>query len=154
MRIVPTQQQHLEILKCWICDESSAYYWCGPGLRYPFTDESFLEDIKWGEMASYSLISSDGNLLGFGQYYDNHGRCHLARLIISPQRRGFGHGRFLINQLMKIGLQDLGLTECSLFVINNNEQAIKCYKSLNFLGVEWPSWMKKYESITYMVRHA
>lgn len=153
MRLIPSRQEHLDILKGWISNQSEAYYWGGPGFRYPFTDDTFLEDIRWKKMPSCSLISEDGNLLGFGQYYENQGRCHLARLIVSPDHRGRGLGRFLISELIDAGLRDLALDECSLFVIRSNERAMKCYKSLNFRETPWPDWMKRYDGVSYMVLH-
>lgn len=150
-KLVPARPEHLDILKHWISDQSAAYYWGGPGLRYPFTDESFREDIKWQKLSSCSLVAENGELLGFGQYYDNHGRCHLARLIISPDHRGCGLGRFLISELIEAGLKHLQLDECSLFVINSNERAIRCYRSLNFHEAEWPDWMKRCDGVSYMI---
>lgn len=85
MKLIPTELQHLNILKGWIDDKDKAYFWSGPGLRYPYSDESFLEDMKWGQIPSWSLVTRDGKLLGFGQYYENHGKCHLARLIVAPE---------------------------------------------------------------------
>jgi len=154
MLLVPTKIQHLDILKTWVTDNQSARFWCGPGFRYPFTDEIFLQDIQWGAVPSYSLISREGELIGFGQYYENHGRCHLARIIVSPGHRGQGIGYRLVDNLIAIGLEDLALDECSLFVNSRNEKAVACYQSLGFCDLPYPEWQMYYDNINYMVRYA
>lgn len=55
----------------WFPDRKFSYLWCGPGLRFPFTRETFLEDAHWGSMPTYSLLDEGHTLIGFGQYYDD-----------------------------------------------------------------------------------
>jgi hypothetical protein len=67
INIVPTQLEHLKTLKSWFPDKKTSYDWCGPGLRYPFTQGTFLEDIHWENMPAYSLLNENKELIGFGQ---------------------------------------------------------------------------------------
>jgi len=152
MNVIRSTFEHLSTLKSWFPDEEASYDWCGPGLRYPFTDETFLEDIRWGRMPSYSLVTDDGELIGFGQYYESAGRCHLARLVVSPGHRSRGVGYRFISELMRIGMEELGVGECSLFVVKSNERALKCYRALNFENAEYPPGAKHYADIDFMVR--
>src|SRR5262245_3560565 len=138
MELARTKQSEIEILKSWFSDRESSYAWCGPGLRFPFTSESFLEDIHWERMPAYSLLDERGQFIGFGQYYEKLGRCHLARLVVSPAHRAHGVGRQFISRLMSIGIEDLDATECSLFVLNYNDKALRCYRSLGFEKVPYP----------------
>ena len=150
-QIVPARSAHLEALKTWFPDREKAYDWCGPGLRFPFTHETFLEDIHWERMSSYSLISENKELIGFGQYYEKTRRCHLARLAISPAFRSRGIGYDFIYRLMKIGMEDLGVDECSLFVIRSNAKALKCYRALKFEKTDYPPGHAVYNDIDFMV---
>jgi ribosomal protein S18 acetylase RimI-like enzyme len=152
MEIVESQLTHMETLMSWFPDQKSGYLWCGPGLRYPFTRDSFLEDARWGAMPAYSLIDPDNNLLGFGQYYEKVGRCHLARLVVSPSVRGKGVGYGFISELMKIGMIGLETDECSLFVLNYNVNALKCYQALGFKKAEYPPDHKYFSDIDFMVK--
>ena len=155
MDIEKTKYSEIEILKSWFADKESSYYWCGPGLRYPFTHSTFLEDIHWEKMATYSLLSEGGQFIGFGQYYEKAGRCHLARLVVSPHLRTKGVGRQFILQLMSIGMADLNVTECSLFVVDHNQKALGCYRSLGFKKEQYPPDRDLIEDIEFMVyRHA
>ena len=151
MDIVKTRYCEIEILKTWLPDKDSSYFWCGPGLRFPFTHASFLEDIHWEKMPSYSLLNNTGELVGFGQCYEKNGRCHLARLIISPDLRGKGHGQWFIANLMSIGAKELDTDEFSLFVVNYNQSALRCYEALGFKREEYPPDHKLFDNINFMV---
>lgn len=151
MKIATTSAADIEILKSWFHDPAAGYLWGGPGLHYPITDESFLEDIHWGKMPSYSLQDEAGTFLGFGQYYEKAGRCHLARLVIAPGLRGKGHGQWFFEQIMNIGMKDLGVSACSLFVLRNNARALRCYTSLGFVPAPYPPEHKVFDDIDFMV---
>jgi len=151
MNIVETEYYEIEILKSWFPDKESSYYWCGPGLRFPFSHESFLEDIHWEKMSTYSLRNGEGQFIGFGQYYEKLQRCHLARLVVSPSQRSMGVGHKFISRLMSVGMKGLGTNECSLFVVNYNEKAINCYQSLGFQKQEYPTNHEYFDDIDFMV---
>jgi len=152
MNLVTTKPEHLEILKTWFPDEASAREWGGPDTRYPFSDVAFLEDIRWQLMPAYSLLDEENYLSGFGQYYEKAGRCHLARLVVAPSHRSKGLGYQFIHELMNVGMSDLGVKECSLFVVSSNTKAIRCYTSLNFVPGPYPPGQRFFNHIDFMVR--
>ena len=151
MDIVETRTEHLEKLKTWFPDIPSVRQWGGPLFRHPFTHASFLEDVRWREVPTYSLLDEEGELLGFGQYYEREGRCHLARLVIGPAQRGRGLGRYFIRGLMQIGMANLDTDECSLFVMNANAGAVRCYTSLGFVLTPYPTDDPLYDNIDFML---
>jgi hypothetical protein len=67
MDILRTKLADIETLESWFPDKESSYFWCGPGLRFPFTHETFLEDIRWERMPTYSSFDEHGRLSAFGQ---------------------------------------------------------------------------------------
>jgi ribosomal protein S18 acetylase RimI-like enzyme len=154
MKVARTNEADIQILESWFPDAATSYFWGGPGLRYPFTHQSFMEDIHWEKMPSWSLQDEAGNFLGFGQYYEKAGRCHLARLVISPELRGKGQGQWFIGQLMNIGMKELDLGACSLFVLKNNASALRCYSSLGFVHAPYPPEHKIFDDIDFMVNPA
>ena len=151
MNLVPTQPEHLETLQTWFPDLSSAQAWGGPEIRYPFTDVAFIEDIRWQQMPAYSMLGEEKELTGFGQYYEKQGRCHLARLVVAPTHRSKGFSYQFIHELMRIGMADLGVNECSLFVMSSNKSAISCYTALNFIQSRYPSGQPFFSYIIFMV---
>ena len=90
------------------------------------------------ELPSFSLIGDDRELLGFGQYYLRVGRCHLARLVISPPHRGQGLGAVLVLGLCRRGCKNLGVQECSLFVLPDKAPALNLYRRLGFAEAPYP----------------
>lgn len=157
MELQPAQPHHIDSLMQWFPTAETAYQWGGPDLRFPFTAQSFVDDIKLATMASYSLVSDGGGeyrgkLLAFGQYYLAYGRCHLARLAVAPDARGQGLGRRLIEELLAVGGEALGVAEYSLFVLDNNAAARNCYLALGFAPAPWPTGRKRVPGISFMIR--
>ena len=120
-------------------------------MRFPFTQDSFLEDIHWGRMSSYCAISDEFGLVGFGQFYEKLGRCHLARLAIAPELRGQGLGKTFISSLMKFSADLVELNEFSLYVLERNKPAVCCYQSLGFRQAKAPEVFKGMEDCIFMI---
>jgi len=150
MNIVSTELRHVEAMHSWFTDRESIRQWGGPGFRFPFTHETFLEDIHWQAMASYSAVDNQ-QPLAFGQYYGKLDHCHLARLVVDPGKRSRGFGSRFITALMEIGKLDLKLNSCSLFVMNDNNEALACYRSIGFVESEWPAEQEYLPGISFMV---
>jgi GNAT superfamily N-acetyltransferase len=94
--------------------------------------------LNLNALKSFSLISSEGDLLAFGQYYLRLGKCHLERLVVSPSRHGQGIASHLISQLSISGKLDLSTKSCSLFILGHNKSAIQAYKKLGSSMVDYP----------------
>lgn len=138
MSLVESSRAHIRELMGWFPDQESCRQWGGPEMRFPFSEKRFLEDIHWPKLPSYSAVGNDGRLLGFGQFYEKLGRCHLARLAVAPEVRGMGLGKKFVSSLMKISQDQLRKNEFSLYVLEQNTPALACYRSLGFKQVEEP----------------
>lgn len=139
MQLVNPSDFHIEQLMTWFSNETELSDWSGPNFRFPYDFTSFNEDLNLNEFCSFALVSSNKNdFLAFGQYYQRLGRCHLARLIVNPKFRGQGIAAQLMQEIMQVGIEELNVTECSLFVLNHNEQAIKAYVKQGFSVVDYP----------------
>lgn len=122
----------------WFPDAEAVDRWSGPNFRFPFSRESFREDLRVGEMESFILRNARGERAAFGQTYIRDGRGHLARLVSSPALRRQGAGKQLILMLMTALAQRHRFDEYSLFVYRDNEPAYQCYRSLGFAVVAYP----------------
>jgi ribosomal protein S18 acetylase RimI-like enzyme len=154
MKLEAATKRQLEEMMGWFSNRESCSNWSGPEFRFPFTQSTFLEDICWKELPSYSLVKEGGRLVGFGQYYLREGRCHLARLVISPRYRNQGLGRLLVVRLAELGCKELGVTECSLFVLESNKAASCCYRNAGFEPAVYPGEMPELEGCLYMVKRS
>lgn len=151
MQLIRSSKPHIREIMSWFPDQLTCAQWGGPAMRFPFTEERFLEDIHWGKMPSYSAVNAADELLGFGQFYEKQGRCHLARLAIAPELRGQGLGRTFISSLMKISADLLGLNEFSLYVLEWNTSAVCCYQSLGFRQEKAPEVLEGLEDCIFMI---
>ena len=146
----PSDANFIEIMS-WFSTEEELSIWSGPGFRYPFDLSSFKNDLKLDSLKSFSLVSVEGNLLAFGQYYLRLDKCHLGRLIVNPNFRGQGIASHLIQKLGVLGKTELKTDSCSLFVLGHNKSAIQAYTKLGFSMADYPEEIPL-KNCFYMVR--
>ncbi|GAA0209135.1 hypothetical protein GCM10009123_15740 [Kangiella japonica] len=140
----PTTDQLLQVME-WVRSPKIFNIWAGPGFRFPFTENSFIEDLKLDELHSRVLIDPqldlNNQVQAFGQIYERLNRTHLGRLVVNPQAQGQGIGTELITGLMSLGDTLFGCDSYSLFVLHSNIRAIKLYSKLGFKVTEYPEIM-------------
>lgn len=146
----PSDENFLELMS-WFSNEDELSIWSGPNFRYPFSLNTFKSDLNLNNFKSFSLVSSENDLLAFGQYYPRLGKCHLGRLVVNPHLRGKGIASTLISQLSLLGKSDLNTDSCSLFVLGHNDSAIKVYTKLGFSMADYPEKIPL-ENCFYMVQ--
>ena len=151
LRLATPGPEHIEELSSWFANQEELYRWAGPGIEYPITRAGFAQQLGLHELASYSLLTRQNQLAGFGQFYNRQDRCHLGRLAISPHFRGQGMVLDLVELLSAKGKQRLGLESCSLFVLCDNTAAISAYLRAGFQQSEYPEEIELPDCI-YMVR--
>jgi ribosomal protein S18 acetylase RimI-like enzyme len=147
--MIPTDI-HLSEMMTWFSNEEELSIWAGPNFRFPFSFNSFKQDLKLDELKSFALISDKYELMAFGQYCLRVNRCHLVRLIVSPHHRRQGVASILIEQLITLGTLDLKTESSSLFVLEHNINAIKAYKKMGFSMVNYPEKIP-FQNCLYMV---
>jgi ribosomal protein S18 acetylase RimI-like enzyme len=152
MKLKVVTESDITRLMSWFPTARSVNLWGGPKFRYPFTPESFDEDVHWREMDTWCLVGSSGELLAFGQFYVRHGRINLARLVVAPEHRGQGLGKQLVALLMDKGCETFPLTEFSLYVYKHNHAAKACYASMGFELHEYPASDELADTCIYMTR--
>ena len=136
----------------WFPTARSVRLWGGPKFRYPFTAETFFEDVHWQQIDSYRLVDPAGDMLAFGQIYERLGRVNLARLVVSPNRRRQGIGKQLVALLMRIGRESFPLQEYSLYVCKDNYPAQACYAGMGFEERQMPVGDEMADTCIYMTR--
>jgi len=151
MKIQSARLEHVREIMAWFPDEQSCVQWGGPLMHFPLEESRFFEDIRWKKMESRVTVADDRRVLGFGQFYEKLGRCHLARLAVAPELRGRGLGSTFISSLMIDGQDKLGTEEYSLFVLTGNQAAYKCYARLGFQMADYPEGDTKLEDCIFMI---
>lgn len=148
----PAVDADIDALMQWFPDRAAVAEWGGPEFRFPFTRSSFVDDIHWGRMASFSLYPGARHLAGFGQIYERESRIHLARIAVAPECRGLGAGRLLVERLMRTGRAMYRHQEYSLFVSRDNARARHCYESAGFSLADYPGSAPLADLCHYLVR--
>jgi ribosomal protein S18 acetylase RimI-like enzyme len=148
----PPGDAEIDEVMCWFPDARSVDIWGGPGFRFPFTRDSFLEDCKLARMSSYCLRNPGGEIAAFGQFYDRQGRAHLARLISNPGKRRQGAARRLIEMIIRTASRAGDYAEASLFVYRDNAPARACYLSLGFRIEDYPDDAKMKDRCLFLTR--
>lgn len=151
MQLIKPLNNHLLEMMSWFSSEHELIDWSGPNFRYPFNLPSFVEDLKLSTLSSYALVSNESEFLAFGQYYQRLGKCHLGRLIVNPKFRGKGIASKLMYNICELGLKELEVKECSLFVLVHNEKAIKAYEKFGFSFANYPDKMPL-DNCLYMIK--
>lgn len=150
--LTAARSMDIDAMMAWFPDQESVANWGGPNFRHPFDQESFHQDCRWHDMASYVLKDSEESFLGFGQLYERAGRIHLARISVSPDYRGIGIGRIMLHKLMNEGVRIFQMPEFSLFVLRNNPVAYRLYSSAGFTPSEFPKDAPLKDICYYMTR--
>lgn len=142
----------IDQLMSWFEGEQAVCVWGGPGFRFPFSRETFHEDVRWREMASYCVHDAQRRFVAFGQFYNRFDRINFARLIVHPDARGRGLGKELLGMLMSEARPLFELVEYSLFVFRNNAPALACYESMGFVIRDYPAKMPMADTCYYLTR--
>ncbi len=152
MKLIVATEADISHLMSWFPTARSVGIWGGPNFRYPFTAETFFEDVRWQQIDSYRLVDPAGDMPAFGQIFKRHGRVNLARLVVSPDRRRQGIGRQLVTLLMAKGQESFLLQEYSLYVCKDNYPAQACYAGMEFEEQQMPVGDEMADTCIYMTR--
>ena len=150
----PADDADIDEIMTWFPDGPAVDIWGGPRFRYPFTHESFVEDLRLHAGESYALRNADDILAAFGQSYERNERGHLARLVTNPALRRQGAARQLIEMIIATLQERRDYDEYSLFVYRHNEPALRCYLSLGFVMTDYPEDASMADKCYFLTRRA
>ncbi len=133
----PVQPRHYAVIGAWLDSASATQRWAGPGVPYPLAPDAFAQALQLPQRPGWVLLDAHGHCIGFGQYWPTSpGTLHLGRIIVSPQARGRGLGRALMQALMAQALQSAAVERLTLRVYRDNVAAVTLYRDLGFQPME------------------
>jgi ribosomal protein S18 acetylase RimI-like enzyme len=133
LQLVPLSPAQIPILMSWFDNQEALRRW-SPGTTFPPELHRFIRETRLNLLCNRALVDAQGMMVGFGQYSDREGYCHLSRLVIAPHLRGQCLGSRLIALLADEGTKALGLERLSLFVNHDNAAALRLYLRLGFVA--------------------
>lgn len=150
--LVKVTESDIDELMTWFPSRESVDIWGGPVFRFPFTRETFHEDCRWSEFATYRLQDENGTFAAFGQIGERYDRSHFARLVANPEMRGQGTGKALMLHLMDEARRLHDNDEFGLFVYRDNGPALHCYQSVGFEITDYPDDAPMPDECYYLIR--
>jgi len=140
----------LLIVATWITSKHDCEFWAGHALTYPLQLDTLAKDIALSPDNSFCLADDDA--LAFGQLIDKgHGRIHLAKIIVNPQRRSAGIGKEFVGALINKA-KEKSYSVIGLNVDPKNHVAINLYKKLQFEFAGRPATLGPVPGSLYMQR--
>jgi ribosomal protein S18 acetylase RimI-like enzyme len=117
---------------CTFAENAESLFFFFPNAIFPVTPKQLQVNVKSRFDATTVLL--DGNVTGFGNLY-NHpdsGLCYLGNLIVDPNKRGYGIGRYLAHTLISLGFKNPMVDVMHLCCFNENIRGLKLYDSFGF----------------------
>jgi ribosomal protein S18 acetylase RimI-like enzyme len=112
-------------------NEEEQYYMYPRG-TFPLDPEQLAREAE--DRVRPTVILDGGAVIGYANLYDVVPGSHgwLGNVIVHPDWRGRGAGRFLVETMAGIAKRDLGLRELRLVCHNTNTQAMRLYWRTGF----------------------
>jgi RimJ/RimL family protein N-acetyltransferase len=144
----------------WMNSEHLITNWAGSLFKFPLTEESldwYIEDtndIHSSDAFIYKAVSTiTGKTVGhisLGSVSEKNKSARISRVLVgNTAERGKGACSGMINAVLKIGFEEMGLHRISLGVYDFNHAAIRCYEKCGFVKEGLMRDVLKYDENTY-----
>jgi RimJ/RimL family protein N-acetyltransferase len=131
------------LLQDWSESPDFLKQWAGPSLSYPLDDGQLRKYMEHANhpaespLLIYSAIhKATGQVIGhvsLAQINREDGYARIVRLVVDPQYRGRGIGSRMLQEILRIGFDGLGLHRVALSVYDFNATARKSYEVAGFV---------------------
>ena len=127
-----------DALRSWITSADALFQWSGPwDFSWPLDREQLRHDLERAgdHRRLYAAVDPDGELAGHAMLtiQPDHRLGVISRVLVDPTRRGGGLGTALMQELVAVAFDQLGLHRLQLGVYEFNAGAIACYQRLGFV---------------------
>ena len=137
IKLEPFTSADFAQLIAWVDTERLLYEWSGSLFSFPLTPDAlswYLEganDFTKPEVFIYKAVESDtGRALGhisLGSISEQNRSGRISRVLVA-EGKGRGYCAAMVQNLLKIGFEQLHLHRIDLGVYDFNHAAIRCYK--------------------------
>lgn len=119
-------------LICGFPQNADELFFMFPKASYPLLPAQLLEAIA--QRSDSTVVELDGRVVGFANFYvwETRGRCAIGNVIVSPQVRGRGVCRFLIEEMIRLAFEKHQAAEVTVSCFHQNVAALLCYAKLGF----------------------
>jgi RimJ/RimL family protein N-acetyltransferase len=126
------------MLLSWIPSADALFQWSGPwDFRWPLDRLQLRRDLERAgeDRRVFAAADTRDELVGHAMLtvQPEHRLGVIGRVLIDPARRGEGLGSALIQEIVRVGFDALGLHRLQLGVYDFNLGAIACYERAGFV---------------------
>ncbi|MGF1719665.1 GNAT family N-acetyltransferase [Vibrio kyushuensis] len=133
----------------WFPTHKESLLWGGGVFSWPLQPSDLVERSQHQNLEFYALVDNE-NVLGFIELQKtNETEIRLCRVAISPQYRGKGIGKKLVQLSLNEIKQRNTYTLVTLAVFAENLAAYNCYQSLGFYTVDKDPKYKQFNGETW-----
>ena len=155
MILRPYKQEDSKVICSWVKDEKQLFQWSADRIgKWPLEGNELNENYKDRNPDFFiplTAVDESGSPAGhlFILYPDesNKDLVRFGFVIVSPELRGKGNGRKMLELAIQYAKEKLHATRITLGVFSNNPKARACYESVGFkeystrtvniLGSDW-----------------
>jgi ribosomal protein S18 acetylase RimI-like enzyme len=133
LALIPFQPQYAPEIALWVTSATEASQWANT--QWPVDPAVFARWHADPEVQPYVLVDG-ATLVGYGELWldATEQEVELARLLITPARRGQGIGQRLVRELLAQAALT-GYPTAFIRVVPENIPAIYCYRRSGFVEV-------------------
>jgi RimJ/RimL family protein N-acetyltransferase len=133
-----------DLLMQWINSEEVLQNWTGSMFSFPLTHEKLewyirdVNDINASDVFIYKAVDTEsGKTVGhisLGSISQKNRSARISRVLVGDTcARGKGYCSAMIQEVLRIGFEDLKLHRIELGVYTTNPSAIRCYQRCGFV---------------------
>lgn len=128
----PVNEQDIATL-CAFPKSAAELFFLYPKATFPLSIDQLQAAIAQRQDAS--VVEKDGQLVAFANFYrwENQGICAIGNVMVAPQARNKGIGRYLIERMSALAFSKYQASEVHVSCFNQNLAGLLLYPKLGFL---------------------
>ena len=147
LKLRPYKSFDAEVILSWLDSERTMRIWSGP--RHPHFPPSLQEiqslyDGYGAQAVNFPMVAYDetgaAGVVTLRFWTPEEKEVRLCNVLVDPSKRGCGIGQELLGMAVNYAFTCLKAEKVTLGVLDENEQAIRCYRSAGFRILPEETW--------------
>lgn len=128
----PAREADLVAICSFVQSEDELFYFF-PKADYPLTTPQLQQAVA--QRIDATVVEYAGKVVAFANFYlwEQGGRCAIGNVIVSPDSRRAGVGRYLISSMVALAFEKHQAAEVTVSCFNHNSAALLLYPRLGFV---------------------
>jgi ribosomal protein S18 acetylase RimI-like enzyme len=127
----PVEEKDIPTI-CGFPQNEDELFFLFPKASFPLSPSQLQEAIE--SRSDSTVVEFDGKVSAFANFYlwEARGSCSIGNVIVSPEARGHGVGRYLIEMMIDLAFTRHKATEVGISSFNENVVGLLLYAKLGF----------------------